>query len=426
MPDIRIRQPPENRLVDALSQEKIKPMKGNTRNDVTKSLSNPVKVNLFVLLACAMIFLMEVFARWFARYKRFTLRVSIFNRVLIGNSLIIIFGAIAGTIFTRQLTLLGDARLILLFSFFGILITLVVNYWIIRSALHPLNELGVALEKMDEEQINIPDSLKHYEDPTIHHLITALNSTLLRLANRTSQLRAISERAINAQEEERVRIARGLHDETAQSISMLIIRLERLQSLIPANVPDLTRQVAEAHKLATRLFEDLRHIIWNLRPSILDDLGLVPAIRWFARANLEEAGVRVDFGKDNEMVRLPSHLETLLFRVAQEAVNNILHHADAKNVTIRLWTEQGQVCLEVQDDGRGFDVERTSGEAVSKKRLGLLGIKERVSLVGGSVTVESAPGSGACVHVRVPLPGEELHGTDKTEKMELQEGGMLK
>jgi two-component system sensor histidine kinase UhpB len=372
-----------------------------------------------------MMFLMEVLSRLLARYRQFTLRVSIFNRVLIGNSVIIILGAIAGTIFTRHLTLLGDIRLILLFSFSGILITLIVNYWIIRTALHPLNELGKALEQVDGGQINIPDSLKKYEDPDIHHLIAALDSMLVRLANRTSQLQAISERAINVQEEERVRIARGLHDDIAQSISMLIIHLERLENLIPADMPDLARHIADTHKLATRLLEDLRQIIWDLRPSILDDLGLVPAIRWFARTKLKEVGVQVDFGRGNDVMRLPSYLETMLFRVAQEAVNNVLRHADAKNVSIRLWPEQERMCLEVKDDGCGFDVERINGEAVPKKQLGLLGIKERVSLVGGRVKVESAPGFGTCVHVCVPLSGEGMNGTEEAEEMDLRESDLL-
>lgn len=352
--------------------------------------------------------LMDRIRFFVSRLRIWFLRSSISNRVLIGNSFIIIFGAIAGTIFTRQLTLFGNIRLILLFSFFGILITLAVNYWIIRTALHPLRELGNVLEQTVDGEIRIPNSLKKYGDPSIHHLVTALDSMLLRLANRTSQLQAISERAINAQEEERIRIARGLHDDTAQALSMLIIQVERLEKLIPAESSELKKHVTEIHKSLTRLLEDLRKIIWNLRPSILDDLGLLPAIRWYARSNLEERGILIDFGMSADNMRLPAHLETTLFRVTQEAVNNILRHADAKNVSVRLQSRQGQICLDVKDDGHGFDMERVSGEALSKKQLGLLGIKERVSLVGGQVNVESALGSGTSVHVTIPLPGEDL------------------
>lgn len=337
-------------------------------------------------------------------YQRWALRVPILYRVLIGNAVVIVFGAIAGTILTRNLALTGAINLILLFSFFGILISLLVNYWIIKSALRPLHELRDALDRMRRERIPMPESLMKFEDPDFHHLVIAINSTLNQLEERTVQLRAISERAIDAQEEERVRIARGLHDETAQAISMLIIHLERIDRLIPVGQPELIRLAGEARKLAIRLLEDLRKIIWDLRPSILDDLGLVPAIRWYARSNLEEVGVQVDFSNHTEVLRLPSHLETTLFRVAQEAVSNILRHAEAKRVSIRLSQDLGQICLEIKDDGRGFDVARTADEAVSRKHLGLMGIQERMSLVGGEVEIDSAPGEGTRLQVSAPVP----------------------
>lgn len=350
---------------------------------------------------------MDALSRLLERYRQFMLRISIFDRVLVGNSIIIIFGAVAGTIFTREMTLLGNVRLILLFSFVGIMITLLVNRVIIKTALYPLHELGDALEQVDSGQINIPDPLKNYKDPDIRRLVIAIDSMLTRIANHTSQLHAISERAINAQEEERVRIARSLHDDTAQSISMLIIHLERLENLIPAEAPDVARYIADAQNVATKLLENLRKIIWDLRPSILDDLGLFSAIRWYARTNLEKEGVKVDFYAANEITRLPPHLETMLFRIAQEAISNILHHANANKVSIRLWKEDEQIWLEIKDDGNGFDIEKTAGGAVDRKQLGLLGIQERASLVHGGVRVESSAESGTCLQVHIPLPGKD-------------------
>lgn len=350
---------------------------------------------------------MEVLSRLLERYHLFTLRMSIFNRVLIGNSIIIIFGAVAGTIITRQMTLFGNAWLILLFSFVGILITLLVNRMIIYTALYPLHELGDAIERVHSGQINIPDSLKNYGDPDIRRLVIAIDSMLNRMANYTTQLQAISERVINAQEEERVRIARSLHDDTAQSISMLIIHLDRLGNLIPPDRPDITHFIADAQNVATLLLENLRKIIWDLRPSILDDLGLYSAIRWFARTNLEKAGVKVEFFAANEGMRLPAHIETMLFRIAQEAISNILRHANASKVSIRLWTADEQLWLEIKDDGCGFDIEKTAKGAVDRKQLGLLGIEERVSLVGGAVRVESSEGSGTCLQLHIPLPVED-------------------
>lgn len=370
---------------------------------MTKLLGSPAESNLPRLSVHAMLIHMKVLSRLLERYQQFMLRTSIFNRVLIGNSVIIIFGAVAGTIITRQMTLFGNIWLILLFSFVGILITLLVNRMIIHTALYPLHELGDAIERVHSGQINIPDSLKNYKDPDIRRLVIAIDSMLSRMANYTSQLQAISERAINAQEEERVRIARSLHDDTAQSISMLIIHLERLGTFIPADRPDITRYIADAQNVATKLLENLRKIIWDLRPSILDDLGLISAIRWFARTNLEKTGVKVDFSA-SEVMRLPSPFKTMLFRIAQEAISNILRHANASRVSIRLWTSDAHIWLEVRDDGRGFDIEKTTDGAVDRKQLGLLGIQERVSLVGGEVKVESIPGSGTCLLVHVPLP----------------------
>jgi two-component system sensor histidine kinase UhpB len=124
-----------------------------------------------------------------------------------------------------------------------------------------------------------------YDDPEIHRLVVAINSMLSRLELRTLELQAISERAIIAQEEERVRIARGLHDETAQSISMMIIRLEQIEKQLPEGNDSLQQHIGEVGELASRLVEDLRKVIWDLRPSILDDLGLIPAIRWYAHTH---------------------------------------------------------------------------------------------------------------------------------------------
>jgi two-component system sensor histidine kinase UhpB len=350
---------------------------------------------------------MRVFARLRLAVGRWPRRVSILNRVWIGNSIVIVLGAVGGTILTRQLALTGAIDLILLFSFFGILLSLAVNYWIIRTGLRPLHELSRTLEAMRRERVSIPADLIELQDPDIHRLVVAIDELLAQLEARTIQLTAISQRAINAAEEERVRIARGLHDETAQAISILVIQLERIEAQIPQGFPELNRRAAEARKLAILLLEDLRKIIWDLRPSMLDDLGLIPAIRWYARTHLEEAGIELDLGLDDESTRLPPRLETMLFRVTQEAVNNIIRHADASRAAIQLTQGMREVRLDVRDDGRGFDVERTAGEAVSRKQLGLMGIQERVSLAGGSMQVESAPGLGTHLLVHVPLLEEE-------------------
>jgi two-component system sensor histidine kinase UhpB len=357
---------------------------------------------------------MKALQSLYSRYQRFALRISILNRAFIGNSIVIVFGAIAGTYFARHLSLLGDVRLVFLFSFTGILITLLVNYVIIKSALNPLRQLGDALEQENIEKIKIPEELEIYQDRDIHRLVTTVDEVLIRLDKRTRQLKALSEHAIRAQEEERISIARSLHDDTAQLISMLIIHLERIQKSIPQNDLNLTLQVKESHQVATLLLENLRKVIWDLRPSILDDLGLIPAIRWYAQTNLKEKGVQVEMRGGVGAMRLPFHLETMLFRVLQEAVSNILRHANASKVIITLKPEEEYVALEIQDNGCGFDVNKTTGEALTRKQLGLLGMQERVSLVNGVLNVESIPGRGTSLKIYVPLRVEEPAQIDDT------------
>lgn len=335
-------------------------------------------------------------------------RLPIFNRLLIGNSAVIVVGAVGGTLLTHYVAGMhfeAGFWLIALFVTLGVFFSLLVNYWIVKTALRPLHDLREVVDRVQAGRASVPVSLTSDADPDLSRLAAAINSMLDRVEGRTLQLRALSERAINAQEEERQRIARGLHDGIGQDLSMLIISLERMGSAVPADAPDLQSQLAVARQSATRTLEELREVVYGLRPTMLDDLGLGPAIRWYARSNLEEAGIRVKFDGFDETVRLTPELETTLFRIAQEAINNIINHADAKSVLIRLNREDGYINLHVEDNGRGFDVAKIKGQALRLRRFGLMGIQERVELVGGEVTLDSAPGRGTCLHVHVPLPG---------------------
>jgi two-component system, NarL family, sensor histidine kinase UhpB len=342
-------------------------------------------------------------SRSLARIKEWFLRVPIFNRLLIGNSTVIILGAVGGTLLTRHLTLVGNLNLILLFVALGLFLTLLVNYLIVSSSLRPLKELRLALDQAQSGDIVLHEALRMQSDPDIKRLVAAIESLLNRLDTRNAQLRALSERAISAQEEERNRIARNLHDDTAQSLSTLLVHLERLESLLPENSPTLESRISQVRRLAEQTLDELRLIIWDLRPSILDDLGLAPAIRWYAGARLEDAGLRVRFNITTDGLRLSDTLETTLFRVIQEAISNILRHAHASEVEICIWPEQDSINLVVEDNGIGFDVSRKTGEAVTLNQLGLLGIQERATLVGGAFRITSTPGIGTRLHIRAPM-----------------------
>jgi signal transduction histidine kinase len=279
-----------------------------------------------------------------------------------------------------------------------------VNSWIVQSALRPLRELRQAVDQVKTGRPQGISLTSGRSDPDIERLAAAVESMLRRLEEHALRLRALSARAISAQEEERKRIARELHDDIGQPLSLLIVQLERLASS-PARRRGSGERIAEACDLATRTLGELRRVVYDLRPSMLDDLGLVPAIRWYARSALEARGLTVRYEGFEPPTRVAPQLETALYRIAQESINNIAHHAEARNVTIRLVRDGDRLCLRVEDDGRGFDVLEPAAEAVRRRRFGLLGVRERAELVGGEVRIHSAPGRGTRLEVLVPVDG---------------------
>jgi len=330
-------------------------------------------------------------------------RLSLFQRIVIGNAIIIIFGAVIGTLITRHLAQqAADWWLITLFAAGGITLSLLINFWIVGAALKPLRDLGRLAKRLQSGDPTV--ELKN-PDPYTTRMAETLRSLFLQLEERNRELHALSERAIDAQEEERRAIAQSLHDDTGQALSMLIIHLDRIDERIQLDEKVLKKQVADARELASNSLTELRRILSGLRPAILDDLGLVPAIRWFARSNLEQVGIRVVVKAPGVPLELSPAVTTTLFRIVQEAVNNVVRHAGARAVTIVLQLSGGVVQLMIEDDGRGFDPEHTSRDAVELQKLGLLGIRERAELLGGEIQIESAPEKGTRLQVSIPLGG---------------------
>lgn len=227
-----------------------------------------------------------------------------------------------------------------------------------------------------------------------------------RVAERTARLGQVLRNTISAQEEERRRLARELHDETAQTLAALSIALDRARDSLDAASPAL-EQIVTAKVNAARLLAETRRLILGLRPTVLDDLGLIPAIRWYCESHLAEHGIEVTFEVDQLAPRMPGHIEVALFRIVQEAVNNVVRHAGAGHVQIRLRFQGTAISVSVADDGRGFDVERALGQPGGESEsVGLLGMQERVKLLNGRIEIRSAAGRGTLVIVEVPL-GED-------------------
>lgn len=213
------------------------------------------------------------------------------------------------------------------------------------------------------------------------------------------------------QEEERKRIARELHDEMSQSLASLNAGLEVAIGMLPTSIDKAKATLRKAQTLSISILDDIQKLIYELRPTLLDDLGLVTAIRWLAENNLEASGINVDFKTTGREKKLSSELDTTLFRVIQETASNITRHAHAKNVQIRLRFKKNTVEACIKDDGDGFDVEEAISSKDRPRGLGLLGMKERVSLMNGTLRIRSRPGgNGTRIDIKIPLKSEVYDG----------------
>ncbi|HEX6384479.1 MAG TPA: sensor histidine kinase [Anaerolineae bacterium] len=236
------------------------------------------------------------------------------------------------------------------------------------------------------------------------------------------QLRELLHQIVSAQERERQRIARELHDGTGQTLTGLGLGFAAAAESVQSNPALATRQLVELKKMSMQALQELRHLISNLRPSMLDDLGLVPALQGQVQDFEARTKVRATFTLDGRRRRVQPEIETTVFRIAQEALTNVAKHAAATNVAVHLTFADTCLRLVVQDDGRGFDLNdvadgiSTDGPSVDdtpanpgpqrRSAWGLLGIQERVALVGGNCQITSQPGAGTIVQVCIPLNDE--------------------
>jgi signal transduction histidine kinase len=260
-----------------------------------------------------------------------------------------------------------------------------------------VGRLGMSLERMRSALRQTNEELeRRVADRTVE-----LGRVNERLRERERSLAQLYGKVIGVQEEERRRIARELHDETSQSLAVLAMGLDSAAAAVKAGLPP---RLDEVKALAVRTIEEVHRLVLDLRPSVLDDLGLVSAIRWYAERHLESRGiaVRCEFG---EVPPLRPELETALFRICQEAMSNIARHAQAESVLVQVGLEGGGLTVEIEDDGRGFAAGAIGGS--ERRPFGLLGIRERAELLGGSAQIDSAPGKGTRIRVRVPLPAAE-------------------
>jgi signal transduction histidine kinase len=220
--------------------------------------------------------------------------------------------------------------------------------------------------------------------------------------NMQDQLRLLSRQLLSAQEEERKKISRELHDVIAQTLTSINVRLARLRKDAALNTNGLQRSIALTQQLVERSVSIVHRFARELRPTVLDDLGLIPALHTFMKHFRAETGIRVSLSAFANVEQVDGDKRTVLYRVAQEALTNVARHAKASHAAVKIQEIGGAICMKIIDNGKGFQPERVL-HARKAKRLGLLGMSERLEMIGGNFSVTSLPGKGTTVFAQIPM-----------------------
>ncbi|WP_050025822.1 sensor histidine kinase [Verrucomicrobium sp. BvORR034] len=289
-----------------------------------------------------------------------------------------------------------------------------------RQANIRLEKLVNSLTRRTHQLAASNDKLKHeivHRKSVEASLITSemTSSQLLKKSRHMQEdLRHLSRRLLTVQEEERKRISRELHDVVAQALTSINLRLITLKTESNLNARNLRRRIAMTQRVIERSVEIVHRFARDLRPTLLDDLGLIPALKSYLTSYMQRTGIRVSFSVSPTIDTIDSTRRTVLYRVAQEALTNVARHAKASQANVSIRLHANTVSMQIHDNGRGFQVEGNAF-ARSSKCLGLLGMKERVEMVGGTFAVTSAPGKETTVQVE--LPGKKLPSRTRPSKL---------
>lgn len=333
--------------------------------------------------------------RWLPAWLRVALGVPLLAKIAGANALIVII-ALAISIglhdMNRPGITLGSVMLV------ALVISLVVNLVLVHAALRPIRDLENTAHKVwgGDLKARVPPSL--VADRDMKRVGRTVNLLLDALTSDRARMRRLASLVITAQDEERSRIARELHDSTAQSLTAIVLQLSAAAR--DARTPEIAARLTDVKDMAGMALEEVRTLSHRVHPRVLDDLGLVPAVRWLARQARESANVDITVDALGDAEHIPPQVASVLYRVAQEALTNAVRHAAPSTVAITVRADANVATLEVADDGRGFDI----AEAEARRPgMGLFSMRERVSLVDGRLDMSSAPGAGTRVTARIPL-----------------------
>ncbi len=322
------------------------------------------------------------------------LRVPLLAK-LAGANLLIVLSAMIGVAIERNLNVPGSAVSILGLALGA---SLIVNLALVYVALRPLSDLEATATRLTsgDMEARVPSSV--LADRDIARVGSTLNALLDRLTEDRARERRLAAQVISAQDEERARVARELHDSTAQILTAVMLQLGAAarESASPA----LDARIATLRELAAEALEEVRSLSHTMHPRVLDDLGLAAALEWLARQARAQGTSDVHVAATEFQPPLPAPLAAAFYRVAQEAIRNAARHGEAEHVNVQLRQEGTTAILEISDDGLGFDV-----ASAEKRRpgMGLFSMRERIGLVNGRLSVSSAPGRGTRVMAKVPL-----------------------
>jgi two-component system, NarL family, sensor histidine kinase UhpB len=334
--------------------------------------------------------------------------MPVLYRVLIVNSVVLVVGALMGTALTTELRGHNRSAVFITFVVAGILLSLVANFVLLKMAFDPIRRVRDTMRRVEAGDMTLRAPISGY-DPDADELAATFNHMLAKL-NESSRTRAAQ--ILRAQEEERKRIARELHDETSQALTSLLVTLKLVEDSTTDS--EAHARVAESRAVAHQTLRAIRNLSIDLRPSALDDLGLVPALHGYIKEYQTKYGLAVAFTVQGFKERASLEVETALYRIVQEALTNIARHAHATHVMVNLRAANGQAHLLVGDDGQGFDTAAPPKTPGSDGGLGLVGIRERVSLLGGKLDVVSERGEGTTLHLTIPFHSHDLRGSDAT------------
>jgi signal transduction histidine kinase len=348
-----------------------------------------------------------------------------FGRHLVWCAAAMFLYGVVGQLFVRPSSLFPSTLInsVLFFDLFGIPVQLfrggmaaIMTFYMVRVLRAFDLEGQQRLEQANQAKLVIQAAALEAErdfSQRLEQLNEELRLLYQEAQRRERQLGELLHQVVSAQETERKRVARELHDATGQSLTAMALGLSGIEAMVASGQPVGVEQVRELKAFGTQALGELRQLIADLRPPHLDDLGLVDALQWYILAFKKRYSIAVTFVIEGEPVRLSSEYETVLFRIAQEALTNVAKHARASQASVKLIIEPSQIQLAVEDDGQGFDPREIFGQEGRLTRWGLLGIGERTLILGGLYEIDSKPGAGTRISVKIPLNGTVKNDKDK-------------